>query len=197
MSRWRSETMGPICVASSIGSPITAVFVRSARRLRKASRMPVLHEDPRPVGTDLPGGIEIRVDRGRHRILQIGVVEDDQGRLAAQFHRRVFQARGRGGIDLAARGHRSGERDLGHARVADQRGAHLRRPWMTLKTPGGAPASTRISASFKALSGVSSDGLNTIALPQASAGAPSSRRSGWGSSTRRWPTQTPRGSRIV
>jgi O-acetyl-ADP-ribose deacetylase (regulator of RNase III) len=42
---------------------------------------------------------------------------------------------------------------------------------MTLNTPGGAPASTRISASFKALSGVSSDGLKTIALPQASAGA--------------------------
>jgi hypothetical protein len=44
-------------------------------------------------------------------------------------------------------------------------------PWMTLNTPGGAPASTRISASFKALSGVSSEGLKIIALPQASAGA--------------------------
>ena len=45
------------------------------------------------------------------------------------------------------------------------------RPWTTLKTPGGAPASARIQASFSAESGVVSEGLKTIALPQASAGA--------------------------
>jgi hypothetical protein len=42
---------------------------------------------------------------------------------------------------------------------------------MTLKTPSGMPASVQISASFKAVSGVSSDGLRTTEQPQASAGA--------------------------
>ena len=44
-------------------------------------------------------------------------------------------------------------------------------PWTTLKTPSGRPASLRISASFMAVSGVTSLGLKTTALPAASAGA--------------------------
>ena len=44
-------------------------------------------------------------------------------------------------------------------------------PCTTLKSPAGSPASIRISATFRAQSGVVSDGLKIIALPQASAGA--------------------------
>ena len=44
-------------------------------------------------------------------------------------------------------------------------------PCTTLKRPAGSPASCRISATFRAQSGVASDGLNTIAQPAASAGA--------------------------
>ena len=44
-------------------------------------------------------------------------------------------------------------------------------PCTTLKTPAGTPASTRISASFRAERGVTSEGLKIIALPHASAGA--------------------------
>ena len=44
-------------------------------------------------------------------------------------------------------------------------------PWTTLNTPSGTPASVYAAASSIAVSGVSSAGLNTIALPHASAGA--------------------------
>jgi len=40
-----------------------------------------------------------------------------------------------------------------------------------LNTPDGAPASASARASSIAVTGVSSDGLNTMVLPQASAGA--------------------------
>ncbi len=43
-------------------------------------------------------------------------------------------------------------------------------PCTTLNTPAGTPASTKISASLIAPSGVSSDGLNINALPAARAG---------------------------
>ena len=42
---------------------------------------------------------------------------------------------------------------------------------MTLTTPGGSSASSQISASSSAVSGVVSAGLSTAVLPQASAGA--------------------------
>src|SRR5262245_51444852 len=45
------------------------------------------------------------------------------------------------------------------------------KPWTTLKTPGGRPASDATSASNVAVEGVSSDGFTTTQLPQASAGA--------------------------
>jgi hypothetical protein len=44
-------------------------------------------------------------------------------------------------------------------------------PWTTLNKSGGRPASVKISASLPAVTGVSSDSLNTVVLPQASAGA--------------------------
>ncbi len=44
-------------------------------------------------------------------------------------------------------------------------------PWTTEKTPGGRPASRSSSPSATAVTGVSSEGLNTTALPAASAGA--------------------------
>ena len=43
-------------------------------------------------------------------------------------------------------------------------------PGTTLKTPGGTPASSASRPSISAVSGVSSDGLRTTALPAASAG---------------------------
>jgi SAM-dependent methyltransferase len=55
----------------------------------------VLHKDTRAIGADLPGGIEIGKHRAAHGVLDIGVVENDQRRLAAKLHRRVLHLRSR------------------------------------------------------------------------------------------------------
>ena len=44
-------------------------------------------------------------------------------------------------------------------------------PGITLKAPGGSPASVSSSASISAVSGVTEAGFSTIAFPSASAGA--------------------------
>ena len=44
-------------------------------------------------------------------------------------------------------------------------------PWTMFRTPGGRPASSKISTKSPARSGVSSAGLKTTVLPQTSAGA--------------------------
>jgi hypothetical protein len=45
------------------------------------------------------------------------------------------------------------------------------KPWTTLKTPGGTPADSTISAMTVAVPGVSSEGFATTVFPAASAGA--------------------------
>src|SRR3546814_2231323 len=43
----------------------------------------LLHEDAGAVGADLALGVEIRQQRAVHRVLEVGVVEHDERRLAA------------------------------------------------------------------------------------------------------------------
>ncbi len=52
--------------------------------------------------------------------LQIGVVEDDQRRFSAEFHRRVLHQRTGQRQHLAAGRHRSGHRNLGDRLVAGE-----------------------------------------------------------------------------
>ena len=74
-------------------------------------------------GAALPGIAEDRRDRPRHRLGQIGVGEDDAGRLAAQFQRHLLDRVGGQAQDLAA-GHRlAGEADLVDVRVGAERAA--------------------------------------------------------------------------
>ena len=54
--------------------------------------------------------------------------------------------------------------------VSATRWAPASKPWTTLRTPGGRPASTKASARRAPINGVIGDGLNTTAFPAASAG---------------------------
>ena len=84
-----------------------------------------LHQESRTGDAGLPGRGENAGDHALHRVVQVGVVEDDVGRLAAELHRHALQtARGRF-VDALTSGVRAGERHLGHQRVLDQRPAHL------------------------------------------------------------------------
>ena len=127
---------------------------------------------PCPVGTDLAGGVEIAQQRAGHGVLDIGILEDEDGRFAAEFQRHLLERLGRRRHDPLARADRAGERDLADRRMRRQQTEPVRpSPGSTLKTPSGTPASVMIAPRRSAVSGVSSDGLKIIALPQASAGA--------------------------
>ena len=78
-----------------------------------------------PVRTDLTGGIEVSVDRARHGVVDIGVLENQDRGLAAQFHRDLLHLSGGGCGDLFAGRHRSGQRDLGDTGVGGQRRANI------------------------------------------------------------------------
>ena len=86
----------------------------------------VLHQEPRAGDAGLAGGGEDAGDRARRGGVEVGVVEHDVGRLAAELERDVLQALGGLGVDLRAGRVRAGEGDLGDVR--DGRPAPRRLP---------------------------------------------------------------------
>ena len=80
-------------------------------------------EHPGAVGAHLAGAEEVGHDRDIGCAIQIGILADDQRRLATQFHGHVLQRRAcRAGHDLLARRYATGERYLGDTWVfGDQR----------------------------------------------------------------------------
>ena len=107
-----------------------------------------------------------------HRGVEVGIVEDDEGRFAAQLQVSALEARGGGFRHPHAHLRRAGERHHAHQRMTHQRlPATAPTPVITLKTPGGNPTSAASSASMSVVRGVSSLGLITIVLPAATAGS--------------------------
>ena len=85
-----------------------------------------VHEHPGAVGAHLALGVEITQQRAGHGVIQVGVLEHDQRRLAAQFQGHRFQGIGGGTHHRLAGAHLAGERDLVDARVRGQRLAGFR-----------------------------------------------------------------------
>jgi hypothetical protein len=71
------------------------------------------------------------------------------------------------------------------------------KPWTTLNTPGGMPASAKHSASIDPVMGDCSAGLSTTVLPNASAGANFQDSSIMGKFHGEMHAATPTGSRSV
>ena len=82
-----------------------------------------LDEDARARAAVLAGVVEDRVRRRRGRLLEVGVGEDDVGRLAAELERDALDRRGRALHHRAPDLGRAGEADLRHVRVLDQAAA--------------------------------------------------------------------------
>jgi len=89
----------------------------------------------------------------------------------AEFERATDEATARARRDLAPRRHATGERDLSDPSVVDKRFAGSRMPVTTLITPSGIPTSDANMAISMADADVTSDGLITMVLPAARAGA--------------------------
>ena len=107
-------------------------------------------------------------------LLDVGALEHQQRRVAAELHR--GGQRPSGGLreqDLADRGgagEGQGRRPAGRPRTASDTGPGSE-VVITLTTPSGAPARRRTSATHSAVSGVSAAGLSIAVQPAASAGA--------------------------
>ena len=131
----------------------------------------VLHQDPERAQADLAGVVEL-LDGQVHREVEVGVVEDQQRRLAAQLEgQRHDVVRRRRGDDPGGR-HRAGEGEPADAGVRGERRARLRAGALDDVEHARRAARPRavMSASSDAVSGAHSGGLSTTVFPAASAG---------------------------
>ena len=118
-----AETSGPICVSGSSAVADLQRLGVVGHALDELLVDRLLDEQPRAGAADLAGVGEHRHAGARHRRVQIGVGEDDVGRLAAELQRHALEVAGDGLDDLLAGQVRAGERHLVHARVRRQRRA--------------------------------------------------------------------------
>ena len=131
----------------------------------------VLHQHAVGADAGLAGVAVLRHHGALHGRIEVGIVEDDEGRIAAEFEadlldgRRALRHQHAADFGRAGEGQRTDDGVRGHLR-ADL----AREPVMTEKTPAGMPARSASSASARAESGVSLAGLQTKAQPAASAG---------------------------
>ena len=81
----------------------------------------LLHQQSRAGDARLSGRREDARDRALHRVVDLGIVEDDVRRLAAELHRDVLQPARGGFVDPLTGRVGAGERDLRHERMLDER----------------------------------------------------------------------------
>ena len=86
----------------------------------------LLDQQPRSGDAGLACGGEDAGNRSLDRVVHMGVVKDDIGRLAAEFHRHLLHVTCRSRIDRSPGHVRAGERHLGDSGVIDQRTTRLR-----------------------------------------------------------------------
>ena len=75
----------------------------------------------------LAGVPELRRDRAVERRLQVGVLEHDERRVAAELERQALDLVGRRADEILADLGAAGEADLAHARVVEQHVRDVRR----------------------------------------------------------------------
>ena len=98
---------------------------------------PLLHIDASAIGAHLALGIEVRHHGGADRLLQIRIVEDDEGGLASQLHGHSLEGVCGGAHHLLAGAHLAGEGDLGHLGCLTQPGPDPAIPLHHVEDTGG------------------------------------------------------------
>ena len=167
--------------ASSISGPSSTPVVEAVAHRQRARRRPrtldervvdpVLHENPVGAHAGLPGVAELGRDRALDRQLEVGIVEHDQRRVAAELERDLLDRACALRHQLLADLGRAGEGELADDRVRRELVADDRR--LARHDVEDARRQARrspSSASASAESGVALAGLSTIVQPAASAG---------------------------
>jgi hypothetical protein len=114
---------------------------------------------------------EDAVDDALDGLVERGVLEDDVGRLAAEFEGEFFAAAGEARWMILPTSVEPVKAILAASGWLTTAAPVSPAPVTMLTTPGGSPASSRIVANFSAVMEVVSAGLRTTVLPVARAGA--------------------------
>ena len=109
---WSSETIGPISVSHSIGSPTVSSPARRTTPVDEAVRDLPHHVGALDSRAGLPGVREAAPHAARDRVVQVGVGADDLRVLAAQLQHRSLELPGADLADPATDLDRAGEEDL-------------------------------------------------------------------------------------
>ena len=130
-------------VEESIPGPTRILLARSETPSTTLSKMSFSTYKPRSGAAALSVIEEDGAGRSGNGGIDIGIVQNDVGRFAAEFERDFFQVAGRGLHNQFADLGRSGEGDLVDVRMRGQalRRQSRRSPVTMLTTPSGIPAS--------------------------------------------------------
>src|SRR4029453_11806688 len=154
------------------------------------------HQQAAARGTDLALMEEDGVDRPVDREVEIGVLEDDVGRLAAEFDQHLLDGAAASAWTCLPPSVEPVNATLSTCgEVTSGSPASGPNPGRTLTTPSGTPAPAQSPASSTAVHGVCSAGLSTMVLPAARAGATFQAAFWMGKFQGTMPAQTPTGSR--
>ena len=146
-----------------------AARASSSRRARRARRGSPVRVDALDRDADLTGVREAAEHDGARGALDVAVGAGDERRLAAELHHARDEAlAARRGDALAGRD-AAGEDELLDARLDERRPVSARSRRRRRRDPRGGRSASKISFAFCSMSGVTSLGLMTTALPATSA----------------------------
>ena len=164
--------MAPTSTAAPSGLDRSAALAQAGHlpqaELGEGVRHRLLDQHALGADADLTAVGEGTPDRRSGRARQIGILQHDERRLAAQLEHAGNQPLPAATGDLASHRLTAGEEN--HVGGFDQRLPDLRRPARTWNTFSGRPSSRHKAATRSEVRGVTCDGFNRTALP-ASSGA--------------------------
>ena len=117
MSIARALIIGPICASGSVAGATFSARHASGEHVAELLVHARLHVHAIRAYASLPAVAKLRGEQARDSGVEIGVVEDDEGRVAAEFQRQLLECLRRFAREILADRRRAGERDLAHAAV--------------------------------------------------------------------------------
>ena len=172
-----ASTSGPMRVSSSSGSPMRVLRVERQEPRDEGLVDGLVDDDPAGGGAALAGGADGAEVDGLEGDVQVGLVADDDGVVAAQLQDELAEALLHQLAHVAAAGHGAGVGDQGHARVGVDEVADVAAPADDEAADGRVEAELRAGPARRscvqamAVSGVLVEGFQSTVSPQTRARA--------------------------